>query len=409
MIKQRSIFSFVARLASMPVPYHGSRWRYILGRSVFSIRQMFKGWKAGVERDPELLKLSKRYRDAISARDWHATLDAARPIALIAEQNKNIALMSEMARALGRLEDYERSSQLLLGAYQLRHRNRTSNWNGEDISDKILLLELTEDSKQSLGRVLRYAQLIGHAVIRAKRCLVIVEDRLVPLLKRTFPRAEIFAASDDDSSLRDHIDKFAGFAQLASIFARSAEQIERGFIPLRADESLRRSFRSAYQTADNLPLIGLSWGSKSYNKDVPDLRDWSAFIRRTRAQFVSLQYGNVEADLSRLDHDVRARVIHDLSVDQLKDMDRFATQISALDAVISISNTAAHCAGALGVPSIFLIDDDFHTNWPVFSDRLPWYPYGHVMLKRGRTWDSVLEDAGQQLTKILAARGTRPR
>jgi hypothetical protein len=130
------------------------------------------------------------------------------------------------------------------------------------------------------------------------------------------------------------------------------------------------------------------------------LQEWSAFIRAAPVQFVSLQYGKISADLDELTGGTPARVIVDTSVDQMKDMDRFAAQICALDAVISISNTAAHFSGALGVPAFFLIDDKFHTNWPVVDDKVPWYPRGHLLAKAGREWPVVLEDVRARLPSL---------
>ena len=55
-------------------------------------------------------------------------------------------------------------------------------------------------------------------------------------------------------------------------------------------------------------------------------------------------------------------------------MDRFAAQLGALDAVVTISNTGAHLAGAMGIPTCLIRDDWFRRAWPVLSDRTPWYP-----------------------------------
>jgi hypothetical protein len=229
---------------------------------------------------------------------------------------------------------------------------------------------------------------------------VLIEDRLAPLLKRTFPSADIRAGNSVSESARAEADIVVSFDQLVYLFGDDATKMARNFTPLKADAALTQEFRDCYLRSGARPLIGLSWGSKSYNKDVPNLREWSQFIRSSVAQFVSLQYGKVPADLSILCADDPTRVIHDTSVDQLKDMDRFAAQICALDAVVSISNTPAHFTGALGVPSLFLIDDTFQTNWPVVSETVPWYPHARLIKKEGRSWPSVLEETLTRLSSM---------
>ncbi len=386
----------------MPSAYHGSPLLYLWGRGIFSLRQIFKQLRTKKKKHgSELTRLLASYRQSIAARNWTATLSAARSVADVAERTRDADLIAEMSTALNRLGDYGRSAQLGLTARHIQKGKAENEWNGEDLSNGVLLIELIENSKQSLGRVIRYAQMIGSAIPRAKHCIVLVESRLVPILQRTFPNADIRASGEENDALRAKADRFASFQQLANIFARSATQIGENFVPLKADADLSLRLRESYLKSRRTPLIGLSWGSKSYNKDVPSLTEWAQFIRREPAQFVSLQYGKVPADLPRLTENSFERMIYDKSVDQLADMDRFASQIAGLDAVISISNTAAHFAGALGVPSIFVIDDKFHTNWPVIGDRIPWYPQGQVVLKDGREWPAVLEDVSTRLTTIL--------
>jgi ADP-heptose:LPS heptosyltransferase len=43
-------------------------------------------------------------------------------------------------------------------------------------------------------------------------------------------------------------------------------------------------------------------------------------------------------------------VFHDTDIDALISLDAFATQVAALDLVISVDNTTVHMAGALGKP-----------------------------------------------------------
>jgi ADP-heptose:LPS heptosyltransferase len=82
-------------------------------------------------------------------------------------------------------------------------------------------------------------------------------------------------------------------------------------------------------------------------------------------------------------------------------MDRFAAQIAALDAVVTISNTGAHLAGALGVPAIIIIDDNFRRIWPVGAERTPYYPAALLVAKGGRDWRTAMEDLKKKLGELL--------
>jgi hypothetical protein len=290
-----------------------------------------------------------------------------------------------------------RAAELRLAARHRRKSESAEDWVGEDVGSDTLLIDLIEDDPRSLGRVIRHARLAGAAAARAEKATIRVEPRIVPLLKRTFPKTTIISAGEAATG-----QKFATFEHLAWVFGRNAAELAAGFTPLLADPGLVDDFRKNYRATTDLPLVGLSWGSKSHTKDVPDFPAWAKFVAETPATFISLQYGPIKPALRRLRKGNNERLIYDESVDQMVDMDRFAAQIAALDAVVTISNTAAHLAGALGVPTVFLIDDKFQTAWPVVGDRTPWYPTGIVLRKDGREWPAVLEEAGLRLAPILA-------
>ncbi len=71
--------------------------------------------------------------------------------------------------------------------------------------------------------------------------------------------------------------------------------------------------------------------------------------------------------------------------------------------MVTISNTSAHMAGALGIPTVVVLDDKFHMIWPVGDDRTPWYPKTVLVRKQGRDWDQAFIDVRGRLLAILAS------
>ena len=67
--------------------------------------------------------------------------------------------------------------------------------------------------------------------------------------------------------------------------------------------------------------------------------------------FVSLQYGQSKSIVAGW-RDSGFNVIHDDSIDPLKDMDTWLSQVSACDAVVSVANTTIHGSGGLNVPTM---------------------------------------------------------
>ncbi|WP_027156443.1 hypothetical protein [Mesorhizobium sp. WSM2561] len=383
--------------------YHGSYIRYVIGglglrlrRYTKTVRTLFTGSKPR-----SVLEQQAKVDALIARRDWTGLEASTNEMAIMADRARDPEMMQKAGQAFERLGNLARAAELRLSARRQRKGKGANEWTGEDLGSDRLLIDLVEDDPRSLGRVIRHARLAGAAAACAQSATIRVEPRLVSLVQRTFPNATVVPAQQNIVG-----DKFATFEHLAWVFGRDAEKLAADFVPLRADPELVETFRRRYRSMTDLPLVGLSWGSKSHTKDVPDFPEWARFVARTQATFVSLQYGQIKPALRRLRNGNDARLIYDDSVDQMLDMDRFAAQIAALDAVVTISNTAAHLSGALGVPTIFLIDDKFQTAWPVIGDRTPWYPNGVVMRKEGRPWPAVLDDVGQRLSSILTARST---
>jgi ADP-heptose:LPS heptosyltransferase len=87
----------------------------------------------------------------------------------------------------------------------------------------------------------------------------------------------------------------------------------------------------------------------------------------------------------------------------MTNLDRFAAQIASLDAVISTSSTVVHLAGALGIPSVVILEESLLT-WPLFSNRVPWYPRTILVHRHWRDWPTVMKEAQSELDSLLAVR-----
>jgi ADP-heptose:LPS heptosyltransferase len=108
-----------------------------------------------------------------------------------------------------------------------------------------------------------------------------------------------------------------------------------------------------------------------------------------------LQYGNHDA----LDNDVQgAPVFIDRSVDQFSNIDRFAAQVAAMDLVITIDNSTAHLAGALGIPTWVLLPFSRDWRWLQAREDSPWYPTIRLFRQpEPGDWQSVMQNVRSAL------------
>ena len=173
------------------------------------------------------------------------------------------------------------------------------------------------------------------------------------------------------------VDVVASYETLRQYFVTDATTLRAGFRPLRPDPEQLLSLRSRYALSGRR-LVGICWRSTNAKKDLPALPDWARFLRSLNASFVSLQYGEVSDDISTLRSLSEAEIIADETINSLADLDGFAAQVAAMDEVVTISNTGAHMAGALGMPTTILLDDKVHLIWPVKGKADCLVPIGQV-------------------------------
>ena len=138
--------------------------------------------------------------------------------------------------------------------------------------------------------------------------------------------------------------------------------------------------RAALGLAADARAIGLSWRSGNaefgLHKSAP-LAAWAPILELPGLVFVSVQYGDTLAELASLETETGHRIWQDAAVDPLRDMDAAAAQMATLDLVITVSNTAAHLAGGLGIPTWLLLPSPgpgLLWYWGVAGESVPFYP-----------------------------------
>jgi hypothetical protein len=113
-------------------------------------------------------------------------------------------------------------------------------------------------------------------------------------------------------------------------------------------------------------LVGLCWRSTSpangVMKSIP-LETLAGALAIPGVRLLSLQYGDTRGERDALRRATGLEVVADPEIDTFHDIDNLAALIAACDVVVSVSNTTAHLAGALGQPTWLLIDSRLDWRW----------------------------------------------
>ena len=240
-------------------------------------------------------------------------------------------------------------------------------WGGERVG----VLRLWRE--QGVGDEVLFARLARLATAHADRVVLECGERLVPVFARSFPELHVCAVGQAPAA-----DAQCPMGSVGLFTAPDARALGGGAPYLRADAQRRAALRARYEKcARGRPIVGIAWASTNprlgRHKSAA-LADWGALLERD-CLFVSLQYGDTGAEIEAVAARFGADIFADADVDQMASLDDFAAQVAAMDAVVSISNTTVHVAGALGTACIALVPpaQGLLWYWGVTGEATPWY------------------------------------
>ncbi len=259
-------------------------------------------------------------------------------------------------------------------------------------------------SEQGVGDEVMFATLLPALQPLVDRVTVTCCPRLVALFTRSFPDFA-FVAQDPDRRTPDPT--VAADWQIPAGSLPGRFWTESGPPPcrrpvLRADPAQANRLRASYKT-DDRPVIGIAWRTSNAKNGrarsiAPSL--WAPLLRTLPARFISLQYGDTSGELAEA-ATAGLEVLQDPAVDQMRDLDAFAAQIAALDAVLTIDNSTAHFAGALDRPTWVLLPTPADWRWRSHGSTTPWYR--SVRLHRRAGGESWTEPLARAIGEIAAA------
>jgi len=270
-------------------------------------------------------------------------------------------------------------------------------WRGEKLPAGHLLLW----AEQGIGDEIMFAGLLPDAVRAGNSIVLDCDARLQPLFARSFPQIEVVGKVEVDQTERYGIAAQLPVGSLASLYrTQESDFLATQTSYLKADPVVRDQFRAHY--CDGRKLVGLAWQTKSPKtgrRRSIDLALLAPLFALTGLRWISLQYGDFDA----LEEQAAATpLLMDRSVNQFADLDLFAAQIAAMDQVITIDNSTAHLAGALGLPVSLLLP--FAPDWRWMRTRAgsPWYPTLRLFRQpRIGDWESPIDQLRCALTETL--------
>ena len=334
-------------------------------------------------------------------------------------------IMMRLARStilinLGRVaegwDEYEARLDLQFGEVTLFQVNRPRWTPGANLAGKSLLLV----GEQGLGDEILFGNIIPdllEALGPDGRLTLAVEQRLVPLFQRSFPKVRVgvhatyvvdgrtvrvlpFLADDMDS-----IDLWAPLASPLRQYRPSAESFPDRVGYMRPDPDRVAHWRGQLDQAPKGKKVGLLWKSAISNSGrhrfFSPFQQWAPVLKTPGVTFVNLQYGDCADEIEQARREFGVEIWSPTDIDLKQDLDDLSALCCALDLTVGFSNATFNIAAGCGAPAWLITTP---SAWPrLGTDRYPWYPQVRTFLPPAfADWDPLMATIAAELAEFAA-------
>ena len=269
-------------------------------------------------------------------------------------------------------------------------RLKTKNSNSKNIYHKNLIIKLDsghklEKNKKNLivkeggvGDEILFSSMYTDLIEKNYSNIYIECDvRLLQIFKRSFKK-NIFYPFGHFSSSKNRIQEFENViysGSLTKVFRKNEKDFK--IKPyLKSLKSLDSKFNLDFNNLTKKKKIGISWrsviniygGLKSLK-----INNFEKLFSEDR-MFFNLQYGDTNEEINQFKRS--GKTIHNFEdLDLFNDFESLISILKNLDVFITVSNSTAHFAGALGVPTILICPKKSSTYyyWDYNDGKTPWY------------------------------------
>jgi len=302
-----------------------------------------------------------------------------------------------------RLRNYKNAWQYFdgrIGLDEFRHKNniihniKNKLWNGKDSLKNKNILVVKE---QGVGDEILYSSMYADAIKKFPNIVFECEPRLLSLFKRSFNYENFFPylKFSKNKNLLDRFDKIIFAGSLGKILRKRFEDFDpKPFLKINSNQTTKVNEWLKSINKDN--LIGLSWKSKNLdvgNVKSLDLENLEPLIRRKNFAFINLQYGKTDDEIIQFEQKYHLKIQTINKLDLFNDFESIAILLKKLKLFISVSNSTAHLAGALGVET-WLIKPAQHAvfhYWNQPDNKSPWYS-SIKLYSFNKSWDNTIKN-----------------
>lgn len=339
-----------------------------------------------------------RWHDAIQWADKALALDAQNYIAHI---SKSFACL-----ALGRWEAGWHHQRYLYGHHLVVRvyndpEHEEPEWDGTKGQTVVV------QADQGIGDIIMFSQCLPQLMRDCKEVILECAERLVPLMKRTFPGLTVYGTlkqAGQEWSLNHDIDAHIHISALPRFYRKREDDFPREAY-LKPDDGKVQKWKD-WLSQFPRPWVGISWqgGIQATQKHRRSLRlsDLGPVIHQD-GTYIDLSYKDNSVEIEQWNL-VHKNKVQQPAIDQ-GDYEDTCALLMALDEVVTVTTAIVHACGAMGRSCKVLVPDE--PMWRYAhrcADGMIWYPPDTVEMFRkvkGEEWSSTIKRLAKTMPKRL--------
>lgn len=227
-------------------------------------------------------------------------------------------------------------------------------WQGEPLAGQTLMVW----DDQGIGDVLRSASMFAELLAQADRLIVECHPKIVPLLARNFPQAEVRPRQHEARGMlvgEEDFDLQCAFGTLPMYLRPTHAAFPAAPGYLTADPQRIAALKARPPLDGTRPKVGLSWTSGNRSglrrHSYLTLEDLLPLLETEAVDFVLLDYTDRSAEIAEIQAKSPITLHRWSDLDLYNDLETVAALTACMDLVISANTSVADMAGALGVPA----------------------------------------------------------
>ena len=261
-------------------------------------------------------------------------------------------------------------------------------WDGKTSNQEIIIW-----GEQGLGEQILFSSIIPECEKIFKKIILVIDEKLKLIFQESFPNIKVFTPHEEWS--KEHFDCHLPIGSLGKFFRKELPSFPKSnnYLTIVPKNSNKQKLQ-----------CGLSW--RSINSVEGDLKSISLekllpILKNENINFFNVQYTDEKNNVDIFNQQNNLKIINLEDLDPFNDLYHLCQYLKSFDLLLTISNTTAHLAGALGIPTILMLPKNIGKLWywaNSTNNQSLWYPTVKIFKQNEENdWDSVISEINQYI------------